>query len=323
MKKLLVIVGPTGTGKTNLALKLAEEFGGEIISADSRQVYKGMDIGTGKEISSPKIKIKKSNGAWVVNDVPIYLYDLIEPNKNFSVVEYQQLAYKKIHEIHEKNKSLRDLPSSEVKLPILVGGTGLYVRAVVQGLKVPGVAPDKRLRRKLEKRPLGSLLEELEKVDQKAYMKIDKSNPRRIIRALEVYYKTGKTISSLQKKYQPDFEILQIGLTAPREVLYQKADSRIDSWFNIGFVEEVESLLKKYPEDLPSMSSLGYRQISSYLKKCISLEEAIRRIKFDHHGFIRRQVTWFKKEPDIHWFDVSGTGFEKEVIAVTKQWLRD
>ena len=312
MKKLLVIVGPTGTGKTDFAIKLAKEFNGEIISADSRQVYEEMDIGTGKEVPNSKIKIKKSNGCWIVNDVPIHLYDLIKPDKTFSVAEYQQLAYTKINEIHKRDK-----------LPILVGGTGLYVRAVVQGLKVPGVAPDKSFRRKLEKKPLDSLLKELEKVDQKAYMKIDKSNPRRVIRALEVYYKTGKTISSLQKKYQPDFNILRVGLTAPREILYQKADSRIDKWFKHGFIEEVELLLEKYSSELPSMSSLGYRQVVSYLDKNISLQEAVMRIKFDHHGFIRRQITWFKKEPDIHWFDVSDSSFEEEITAVTNQWLRD
>lgn len=311
MKKLLVVVGPTGTGKTDLATKLAKEFAGEIVSADSRQIYKGMDIGAGKEIQNSKVKIKKFEGSWVVDDILVHLYDLVEPDKTFSVAEYQQLAYKKIGEIHKKGK-----------LPILVGGTGLYVRAVVQGLKVPSVAPDKKLRKKLEKRALGSLLKELEETDPKMYQKIDKSNLRRVIRALEVFCKTGKTISSLQKKYRPDFEVLQIGLTTLREILYQRADSRVDEWFKRGFVGEVKSLLKEYSSDFPSMSSLGYRQVASYLERKISLEETIKRIKFDHHGFIRRQLTWFRKEQNVNWFDISDPNFEKEAFKVVRNWLR-
>ncbi len=324
MKKLLVIVGPTGTGKTKLAIKLAKEFNGEIVSADSRQIYKGMDIGTGKGINLSSDQVtEKKEGFWIVDGIPIHLYDLVTPDKTFSVAEYQQLAYKKIDEIHGKNKSLRDLPSSEVKLPILVGGTGLYIRAVVQGLKIPQVPPDKKIRERLGKRHLSQLSEELEEVDPKAYQKIDKSNRRRVIRALEVFYKTGKPISSLQKKYQPNFEALRIGLTAPRDFLYQKTDARIDSWIKHGFVEEVKTLLKKYPASLPSMSSLGYRQAASYLQKKISLEEGVRRIKFDHHGFIRRQLTWFRQEPNINWFDISQNFFEKEVFRTVREWLEN
>src|SRR3989344_6637638 len=294
MKKLLAIVGPTGTGKTDLALELAKQFNGEIISADSRQIYTGMDIGTGKEIRNSKHEIRKSEGLWVVDGVPIYLYDVIDPDQSFSVAEFQQLAYKKIDEIHKQSK-----------LPILVGGTGLYVRAVIQGLKIPQVQPDKRLRKRREKKPLATLLKELEEVDPKAYLKVDKSNPRRVIRALEVYYKTGQTIVSLAKKYKPNFGSPIIGLTAPREILYEKADKRIESWFEKGFIDEVKRLLKKYPPSLSSMSSLGYRQVISYLEKKTTLAEAIQRTKFDHHSYIRRQLTWFKKEPNIFWFDIS------------------
>src|SRR3989344_5050144 len=261
MKKLLAIVGPTGTGKTDLAIALAKKFNGEIISADSRQIYTGMDIGTGKEIRNSKHEIRKSEGSWVVDGVPIYLYDVIDPDQSFSVAEFQQLAYKKIDQIHKKSKS-----------PILVGGTGLYVRAVIQGLKIPQVQPDKRLRKRFEKKPLAALLKELEQVDPKTFQKIDKRNPRRVIRALEVYHNTGKPASLLAKKFKPDFESLLIGLTAPRELLYKKTDFRIDSWFKNGFTEEVKNLLKKSPADLPSMSSLGYRQTAAYLQEKISLE---------------------------------------------------
>ena len=269
-----------------------------------------MDIGTGKEIRNSKHEIRKSEGSWVVDGVPIYLYDVIDPDQSFSVAEFQQLAYKKIDEIHKQSK-----------LPILVGGTGLYVRAVIQGLKIPQVQPDKRLRKRFEKKPLGALLKELEEVDPKAYLKVDKSNPRRVIRALEVYYKTGKTLSSLAKKYKPNFGSLIIGLTAPREILYEKADKRIESWFEKGFIDEVKRLLKKYPPSLSSMSSLGYRQVISYLEKKTTLAEAIQRTKFDHHSYIRRQLTWFKKEPNIFWFDISGNSFDQDIHKLIVNWL--
>jgi len=315
MKKLLAVVGPTATGKTDLAISLAKKFNGEIVSADSRQIYKGMDIGTGKELSQ-KSKVKsqkfeKHKGYWVVEGIPIYLYDVINPDESFSVAEYQQLAYEKIAKIHEKEK-----------LPILVGGTGLYTRSVLQGLKIPQVAPDNNLRKKLEKKPLGILLKELEEVDYKAYQKIDKSNPRRVIRALEVYLKTGRTISELAAKFKPNFESLVVGLSAPREVLYEKADKRVELWFKTGFVDEVRELLKKYSSDLPSINSLGYRQAVSYLQNKISLPEAIQRTKFDHHGYIRRQLTWFRKER-VEWFDVGRPGFEKEIYRKVREWIKD
>ena len=313
MKKLLVIVGPTGTGKTGLALDLAKKFSGEIISADSRQVYKGMDIGTGKlDLQSTIYDVSREKGKWVIDGVPIYLYDIIDPDKNFSMAEYQQLAYTKINEAQSRKK-----------LPILVGGSGLYVRSVVQGLKVPQVKPDKKIREKLAKKSLGTLLGELEKVDPKMYLGIDKSNQRRIIRALEVYHKTGKPMSTLAKKYQPDFDVLQFGLTAPREILYKDADERIDNWINRGFVEEVRELLQKYDSTLPSMSSLGYRQIIAYLNKKISLDEAVKRIKFDHHGYIRRQLTWFKKEPNLFWFYITDSNFKEEISRSIRDWLKN
>ena len=307
MKKLLVIVGPTGTGKTDIALDLAKKFKGEIVSADSRQIYREMDIGTGKK--STKQRITKTKNYWLVNEVPIYLYDVINPKETFSVVEYQQRAYVTIHKVQLKNK-----------LPILVGGSGLYVRSVVQGLKFPQVEPDKKFRAKLEKKPLSYLLEELERVDPKMYRKIDKSNPRRVIRVLEVFHKTGKPMSTLAKKYKPKFDILQIGLTANREFLYKSADKRIEEWIAFGFVEEVKSLLKKYDQGLTSMNSLGYRQMVSYLQKNISLEDAIRKIKFDHHGYIRRQLTWFKNEPGINWLDITDSHFKQKINKLVGKW---
>ncbi|OGY22995.1 MAG: hypothetical protein A2172_03620 [Candidatus Woykebacteria bacterium RBG_13_40_15] len=321
MKKLLVIVGPTGTGKTSLAIKLAKKFDGELVSADSRQIYIGMDVGTGKisqnstrlpdgqEVKSQNLE--KKEGVWVVNDIPIHLYDVISPDITFSVAEYQQLAYEVISEIHKRGK-----------LPILVGGTGLYVQAVVEGLKIPKVAPDKKLRDRLEAQPLSKLFAELERVDPKTSEKIDKQNPRRVVRALEVFYQTGSSISSLKDKYKVNFDTLQIGLTADRALLYKKVDDRVEFWFKQGFVREVKNLLKQgFNGNLPSMSSLGYRQVAMYILGKIAEEEAKQRIKWETHSYIRRQYTWFRKNRGIFWFDIVEPSFQEQIERTIQNWF--
>lgn len=306
MQKLLVICGPTGTGKTDLALKLAKKFNGEIVSADSRQVYIGMDIGTGKEVGST---VKKGKGEWIVNGIPIYLYDVVNPDERFSLAEYQQLALEKINEIHSRNK-----------LPILVGGTGLYIQAVTEGLNIPKAAPDFKLRERLEKERIEILLEDLKRFDPKTYEKIDKENKRRVVRALEVYYQLGEPISKLQEKYKVDFDILKIGLTGDRNKLYEKVDKRIEEWFENGFVEEVKDLIKKYSPELPSMSSVGYRQVAMFIQGKLDLNNAKLRMKFDTHGYIRRQLTWFKRDKSIHWYGLEMENLENEVEFLIQEW---
>jgi len=311
MKKLLVIVGPTGTGKTDLALAAAKKFDGELVSADSRQIYIGMDIGTGKiDLRSKISDVRKETGKWIVGGVPIHLYDLITPDETFSVATYQQLAYKKIADIHKRNK-----------LPILVGGTGLYVRAVVKGLKIPKVAPDKKLRAQLESRPLSSLVRELERVDPQAAEEVDKNNQRRVVRALEVYHQTGEPFSKLKSKFKVGFNALKIGLISDRDYLYARVDSRIDSWVNTGFIEEVKTLLNKGYKETVALKALGYQQISMYLEGKILLEEATQRIKFGHHNYIRGQITWFRKEPGISWFDIATPGFKQKIFKKIQSWL--
>src|SRR4030042_4383094 len=341
MKKLLVIVGPTGTGKTDLALGVAKKFSGELVSADSRQVYTGLDIGTGKLPVNSKLKIQSSKiarsysmpsalraeaeysarlrplrglekrkGKWVVDGVPIHLYDVITPDKTFSVAEFQQRAYEVIAEIHERNK-----------LPILVGGTGLYIRAVAEGLKIPKVPPDKKLRGRLEAKLLPALVAELEKVDPEAAVGIDRENPRRIIRALEVYYQTGKPLSKLKGQFKVDFDCLKIGLRADRSYLYGRADNKVEEWFDQGFINEVKSLIAKgYDEYCPAMTSLGYRQVIMYLRKKLPLQVAKQKMKWEQHGYIRRQLTWFKKEPDINWFDISEPDYKIKVYKLVNDW---
>lgn len=312
MQKLLVICGPTGTGKTDLGISLAKRFNGEIVSADSRQVYLGMDIGTGKEIQSSDVSIQKQKGKWVVNGIPIHLYDVVAPDEKFSLAQYQQLALEKIKDIHSRGK-----------LPILVGGTGLYIQAVTEGLKIPKAPPDQKLREKLENKSLEDLLLELEKVDPVSFEKIDKNNKRRVVRALEVFHQTGETFSSLQKKYKVPFDVLKMGLTTSREELYASNDARIDRWFETGFVDEVKNLLKKYSTELTSMTSLGYRQVAMYIKGSLGIDEAKQRIKFDFHGYIRRQLTWFKKDQSIYWYDISVENFTGEIEELINEWLEN
>ena len=310
MQKLLVLCGPTGTGKTDLALLLGKKFNGEVVSADSRQVYIGMDIGTGKEIQSSEFRVQKERGKWIVNDIPIYGYDVKKPDDRFSLAEYQQLALERIKEIHSRGK-----------LPILVGGTGLYIQAVTEGLHIPKAPPDFKLREKLENERIEVLLADLEKYDPQTYQKIDKNNKRRIVRALEVYYQLGQPFSKLQEKYlKIDFDILKIGLTAEREILYQTNDQRVDNWFKLGFVAEVKTLLKKYSLDLPSLSSLGYRQVAMYIMDKLTLEEAKQRIKFDIHGYVRRQLTWFKRDRSIHWYEINMGKLKNEVAFLVEEW---
>lgn len=305
----MVILGPTGTGKTDLALEVSKKFGGELVSADSRQIYTGMDIGTGKLPSSGEVE--KHKNYWLVEGIPIHLYNVITPDKTFSVAQYQQLAYAAIGSIHKKSK-----------LPILVGGTGLYIRSVVEGLKIPKAPPDKNFRDRYKSKPLPILVSELNKVDPETAEKIDSANPYRIIRALEVYYQTGQPLSKLKGKYKVAYNLLKIGLSSSRDYLYARTDSRIDKWLKTGFIEEVEDLVKKGYEDSPALTSLGYRQIAMSLRGQISLEEAARRIKFEHHAYIRRQITWFRKEMGVFWFDIAEKDYEKRVHKQVADWFK-
>lgn len=294
-RKLLVIIGPTAIGKSALAMRLAREFGGEIISADSRQVYREMDLGTDKATAVEQ------------RLVPHHLVDVVNPDQDFTLAVYQDLAYRAIDEILSRRR-----------LPILAGGTALYVEAVTQGWRIPRVEPQQELRRRLEKEveEKGSehLHQRLRAVDAEAAAKIRPENVRRVIRALEVYEATGRPISELQGAEPPPYRMLKIGLTANRDELYRRIDERYDRMIEQGLVEEVRGLMERgYGLDLPSMSGLGYRQIGFYLEGKLSSAEAIERLKFDTHRFVRHQYTWFRRDPDIQWFDVEEEGYYSKV----------
>lgn len=297
MNKLLVLTGPTAVGKTATAIKLAQKFGGEIISADSRQVYRGMDIGTAKPNAEEQQEAKH------------YLIDLINPDEPFTLQHYQSLAYAAIDRVIAFGKK-----------PILVGGTGLYIQSVVDGLKIPHVPPDEALRESLEVMSAEKLVNLLEKLDSDSAKTIPPTNKRRLIRAIEVTKLTGQPFSVLGRQFHRRYETLQIGLTASRDELYKRADERVERWLDGGWIDEVKTLRKKYPETLPAMSSLGYRQMGMYLDGKISLDEAVRRVKFDIHGYIRRQVTWFRRDSRIYRYDTDEPGWFADLSKQIEDW---
>jgi len=294
---LIAILGPTAVGKTALALELAREFRGEIVSADSRQVYCGMDIGTAK----PTVAEQRA--------APHHLLDVVNPDEAFTLAQYQHLAYTAIAEIHARGN-----------VPLLVGGTGLYVRAVLEGLSIPRVEPNRARRAELERTDAGMLYARLRQLDAIAASRIDPRNKRRVIRAIEVCESAGKPISALQTRAAPNYRVLRIGLTLPREELYRRINARVDQMIANGLVDEVRALLARgYSKDTPALSGLGYRQIAAYLRGEASLEEAVRWLKRDTRRFVHHQYSWFRlDDPRIQWFDVATTRYAEIRDAVAR-----
>ena len=275
---LITIVGPTASGKSALAVKLVRRFGGEIISADSRQVYKGLDIGSGK--------ITKKE----MMDVPHHLLDVASPTRTFSVDRYQKFAIKAIRSIQRRGK-----------LPILVGGTPFYVYAVVDGYVFPEVKPNPKLRKELEQLSSGQLLEKLKKLDPRRAKSIEQKNKRRLVRALEIVMTTGKPVPEL-KKAAPLFDVLMVGIRRSPEELKKRIRKRLLYRLAHGMVDEVEQLHKnglswKRLEEF----GLEYRFVAQYLQGKISYKEMVDFIQKESEDFARRQMLWFKKDPRMHW----------------------
>jgi len=320
LKPLIIILGPTSSGKTEMGLKLAKKFSGEIVNADSRQIYREMNIGTGKTIitipslsfprrreSTTTLDIAKSKSSynktyfanWIPAsagmtklNIPTHLINIKNPNQKFSLSQYKKLAIKTINNIHQRNK-----------IPILVGGTGLYISAIVDNLEIPKAAPNKKIRERLEKHTDEYLFNKLKKIDLKSARTIGENNKRKLIRALEVYEITGKPFSSQQIKGEPLFNILQIGIKTDREKLYKKIDARVDKMIEVGLIKETKKLSKKYSFDLPAMSGIGYFEIGQYLKNKITLDDAVQKIKYRTHQYARRQMAWFKRDERIRWIE--------------------
>lgn len=291
LNPLLVIVGPTASGKTGLALALAKKFRGELINADSRQIYEGMDIGTNKTMGVAMTKTEsEGKTVYLMEGIPVHLLDITSPGQSFTLARYKTLALETIQEVQGRGK-----------LPILVGGTGLYISAIADNLSIPEAPPDEELRRALEAKDTEELHKALDWIDPEAAAAIGPSNKRKLIRALEVYAVTGKPLTSQKTHGKPLFRVVEIGIRTPREELYEKIDQRVDEMITAGLVEETRGLLDKYRSDLPAMSGIGYREIGSYLRGELSLDEAVQQIKWHTHQYARRQLTWFKRDPQIRW----------------------
>lgn len=302
---LVVILGPTAVGKTEISLQLAERLMGEIVSADSRLFYRGMDIGTAKPTPAEQQR------------VPHHLVDIADPDQVLSLAQFQAYACKAIADIHQRRR-----------LPFLVGGTGQYLRAVTEGWLPPAVQPSPKLRLALEAwvEEIGKegLHDRLASLDPPAAKIIDPRNLRRTIRALEVIFITGQRFSDQRQRSDTPYHLLQIGLQRPREELYARVDARIDAMLAAGLVDEVRRLLMMgYSTDLASFSAIGYREVGAYLSGVISLNEAVTRMKRVTRTFVRRQTNWFKvSDPQIHWFNVDHTVIDK-IESFIRSWIGD
>ena len=301
---LLIILGPTAVGKTALSLELAKALNGEILSADSMQVYIGMNIGTAK----PSEKERK--------EIPHHLIDMVLPDKDWSVADFIEKANEDVLLINKKRK-----------LPVMVGGTGLYLNAFLEGFEFPIIPANKVLREALEKeaKKVGSeaLHSRLRKIDKKAAEKINPNDLKRIIRALEVYEQTGKPISKLQKKnpVSKRYNIQIVGLNMERKKLYKRIEERVDNMIGAGLIDEVKKLIKAgYSKDLTSMQALGYKEVIDHLEGKYSKEEMIELLKKNTRNFARRQLTWFRRFKGAKWFSA---GKEEDLFGSVLQSLKD
>jgi len=301
-KPLVVIVGPTAVGKSKVAIEMAKKINGEIVSCDSRQVYKQLNIGTAKPTKEERRK------------VPHHLIDIIEPDEEFNAFFYAQKARKIISEIYRKKK-----------VPILIGGTGLYIRAVIDGI-FPGAEKNKEIRERLGRFSSDTLYKKLKKIDSATTSCLHPHDKVRIIRALEVYELTGQPISALQKisrGKRPNYDLLMIGLKRERKELYRRINQRAERMIKKGLVKEIESILKKgFSKDLPALKGLGYREIIGYLDGEYDLKEAIHLLKRNTRRFAKRQLTWFNRNKRIHWIEIakkdSTTRVTSQIIEMLK-----
>ncbi len=304
-KPLVAVVGPTASGKSSLALRLALAFDGEIVSADSRQVYRHLNVGTAKP--SPEDR----------TSVPHWLIDVVDPDAGFSLAQYLDLAQAALEDVWRRGR-----------LPFLVGGTGQYVWALVEGWQVPRIPPDSTLRRSLQERAeregIDALYHELAAADPTAASRIDPRNVRRVIRALEVRQLTGETHPSPVGRLQPDFTPLILAIDRPRAELYRRIDERVDRMLASGLVDEVRSLLERgYGADLSPMSGIGYRQVVTHLRGEMTLDEVAAKMKTETHRLARMQFTWFRRDdPRIRWLGASSGDQYDEAARIVEIFLR-
>lgn len=303
--RLLVVCGPTATGKTDVGIALARRLGGEIVNADSRQVYRYMDIGTAKPAPAQRAA------------VPHHLLDVVAPDEQFTLADYLERARRVVAQIAARGG-----------LPIVVGGTGLYIRALAQGFAVPRVPPNAPLRAELESLLVSggavALHRRLRERDPGAALLVDARNPRRLVRAIEIAESGGGGSPPAAPDGVPrPYDTLVLGLSAERALLYERADRRVDAMMAAGFLEEVRALRARgYSADLPALSSLGYAELGRYLDGATSLAAAVEATRFATHRFIRRQLTWFRREPELCWLDIADGDAAMRATEAARRWLQ-
>lgn len=297
MKKVIVICGPTASGKTKLGIEVAKRINGEIVSCDSMQIYKDMDIGTAKPTKAEQSEAKH------------YLIDFVSPDKRYSVAEYKKDAENVLEKIIKKNKQ-----------PIIVGGTGLYLNSLIYGIDYPNIETDLKYRKHLEEKVdefgLEKIYNEAKEIDPQAIEKISKNDKKRILRILEIYHSTGKTKTQLEKESRQngikyDYKIFVLNM--PREELYERINKRVDIMIQEGLVEEVEKIINKYKEFPTAMQGLGYKEVLEYVEGKITKEEMIDKIKMETRRYAKRQLTWFKSYQNAVWLN-SGDANNVDII---------
>ncbi len=300
---VVVILGPTAVGKTEISLRLAQALEGEIVSADSRLLYRGMDVGTAKPTPEQRRLI------------PHHLIDVADPHQPWSMARFRREALRAVTDIHRRGR-----------LPFVVGGTGQYLTALLEGWEPPPRAADASLRRELEsfaaEHGAEALHRRLAEVDPERAAQIDPRNVRRVVRALEIYHLTGEPPSRVRRRRPPPWDALRLGLSLPRAELYSRIDARVEAMLQSGLIEEVRRLLQAgVPVDSGPMSAIGYRQIAAYLQGDLSLQEAVAAIRRATRTLVRRQANWFKRQdPSIRWFEAR-PGVEAEMERVIRAWL--
>lgn len=306
LPRIVCVVGPTSSGKTSLAIRLAKQFNGEAINADARQCYTHFSIGTGKPMGMRGTF--EGRRAFLVHDVPHYLMDFLDPMVPLTAAEWREMALTAVKGISRRHR-----------LPIVVGGTGLYIRALVDNFRFPGVEPKPHLRAAFEKKSLEELAALLVKLDPDAAQAVDLKNPRRVIRALEVVTFTGKPFTAQKKLGKPIVDAFQIGIRWSRAELNKRIDDEIESMIDRGWIDEIREIIaKNIPLDAPAMTSIGYRELLSYIRGEKTLEAAITACKTAVHRYAKRQETWFKRDTRIHW-----VGDEDEAMEKVDEWMED
>lgn len=312
MNKLLVILGPTATGKTDIAIDLSKKLMGEIVAADSRQVYRGLDLGTGK-LPGKEVKFERGDGFWIVDGVKIYMYDVVIPTLRYHVAQY----------IRDANEVIKKIVK-EKKLPIIVGGTGLYIKGLINGFSSLSIPEDSKLRKDLEKLEVEELVEKLIALSPTTYNKLnssDKKNPRRIIRKIELLSNTKNQKNIIDTPLLEKFNILKIGLTAPREILNKRIDQRVEKRITQGMIVEARNILKTGIE-ISRMKEFGleYGMLALYLEGKLSKEEFKEILKIKIHQYAKRQMTYFNTDETISWFDITEKDYQKKVENLVLDW---